>query len=78
MPHESTVEHDNTYQLEDGDTSIGLRQRPDNFKFGSPSKVPKPQSVPHLHADMPSKVTHFHDEDDSDDDSNSASSDKSM
>jgi hypothetical protein len=77
MPHESTVEHDRHFELEDGDASIGLRQRPKNFDLETPPKIARQSSVPHLHANMPIRVTHCHDEDDSDEDSCSAVSDKS-
>ncbi|CAG2243603.1 E3.1.3.5 [Mytilus edulis] len=78
MPHESTVDHDLTYAAEDGDTSLGLRQRPKDFDIETPTKIMRQNNVPHLHANMPCKVTHYHDEDeDSDEDSSSAMSDKS-
>ncbi|XP_052100993.1 cytosolic purine 5'-nucleotidase-like isoform X1 [Mytilus californianus] len=78
MPHESTVDHDRHYAVEDGDTSLGLRQRPKDFDIETPTKIMRQNNVPHLHANMPCKVTHYHDEDeDSDEDSSSAMSDKS-
>lgn len=80
MPHESTVEHDMHFKLEEGDTSIGLRERPKDFDLETPPKLAKQMNVPHLHANIPQKVTHYHDEDDySDEDSSgSAFSEKSV
>ncbi|KAK6185100.1 hypothetical protein SNE40_007411 [Patella caerulea] len=65
MPHESTVDHENTFE---GETEGFSRTREDDDEIdGSHKRVRRSSSstnhVPHLRANTPKKVTHVHDED---------------
>lgn len=74
MPHESTVEHEATEPLpQDLVSSVAMRAR--SITETIESKAMKRNSaartestVPHLRAETPRKLTHHHDEDDSDED----------
>lgn len=74
MPHESTVEHEATDPLaQDLVSSVAMRAR--SITETIESKAVKRNSaartestVPHLRAETPRKLTHHHDEDDSDED----------
>ena len=80
MPHESTVEHENSVELEDDGANIyrtrsvcttprSLTPEPTIVN----NKISRLDSVPNLRADTPKKVTHHHDDDDFEDDSSSNS-----
>lgn len=78
MPHESTVGHD-SYPTDDSNFASQSRSSSLTQEMESPilKKPRKPEenntlkTVPHLRADTPTKLTHCHDEDDSDDTENS-------
>lgn len=77
MPHESTVEHDVSEAIpEEVAHSVAMRARSITESAESdPAKRYssfKPDStVPHLRAETPRKLTHHHDEDDSDEENGS-------
>ncbi|XP_066947175.1 cytosolic purine 5'-nucleotidase isoform X5 [Macrobrachium rosenbergii] len=82
MPHESTVAHEQRFQV--GDGPISTRSRASSVQGDTlenlQSKRPKvrvlerTQSlVPHARAETPKRVTHHHDEDDSEEESDKSS-----
>ena len=79
MPHESTVGHDDSPPNDDTNFASRIRSSSLTQETESPilKKPRKPEEndtlkhVPHLRADTPTKLTHYHDEDDSDDTENS-------
>ena len=83
MPHESTVGHENKVSSDRTDPHAFDRQRSkDICKEPKTGSLPNPviqrlQSVPHLRAETPTKVTHSHDFDYDIDDTSSTGSDKS-
>ncbi|XP_071545964.1 cytosolic purine 5'-nucleotidase isoform X2 [Panulirus ornatus] len=82
MPHESTVAHEQRFQV--GDGPVSTRSRASSIHFdnadNSQSKRPKirvleraESLVPHPRAETPKRVTHYHDEDDSEEESDKSS-----
>ncbi|XP_045622921.1 cytosolic purine 5'-nucleotidase-like isoform X3 [Procambarus clarkii] len=82
MPHESTVAHEQRFQV--GDGPVSTRSRASSIQVDSPdnlqSKRPKirvleraESMVPHARAETPKRVTHYHDEDDSEEESDKSS-----
>lgn len=73
MPHESTVGHDDSPPNDDANFVSRTRSSSLSQETESPilKKPRKPEDndkhVPHLRADTPTKLTHYHDGDDSDD-----------
>lgn len=72
MPHESTVEHDVSEAVPE-DMAHGVAMRARSITENAESDTAKRNSsikpdsmVPHLRAETPRKLTHHHDEDDSD------------
>jgi 5'-nucleotidase len=78
MPHESTVEHDTTDGIHEEMPPRITPRRTRNSEDLEPAEVKKihldinrrDSTVPHLRAETPRKVTHHHDEDDSDNEFN--------
>ncbi|XP_037776347.1 cytosolic purine 5'-nucleotidase-like [Penaeus monodon] len=80
MPHESTVAHEQRFQVGDGPVSTRSRassvqvDNPDNLQSKRPKILERAQSlVPHARAETPKRVTHYHDEDDSEEESDKSS-----
>ena len=78
MPHESTVEHDTTDGIHEEMPPRITPRRTRNSEDLEPAEAKKihldinrrDSTVPHLRAETPRKVTHHHDEDDSDNEFN--------
>lgn len=81
MPHESTVAHEQRFQVSDG--PISTRSRASSIQGETPDQLNKRTKyrvleradslVPHPRAETPKRVTHYHDEDDSEEESDKSS-----
>lgn len=80
MPHESTVAHEQRFQVGDGPVSTRSRAEsvqvdsPDNIKSKRPKVLERKDSlVPRARAETPKRITHHHDEDESEEESDKSS-----
>ena len=75
MPHESTVDDDTPTEPFMEESPMAPRARPfEDIPTGKKRPKISPQdTVPHLRAETPRKITHHHDEDDSEDEDSSSS-----
>ncbi|MPC39759.1 Cytosolic purine 5'-nucleotidase [Portunus trituberculatus] len=80
MPHESTVAHEQRFQVSDG--PISTRSRASSIQADTPEQNKRTKYrvleradslVPHPRAETPKRVTHYHDEDDSEEESDKSS-----